>query len=235
MPDQPAAKHTLPSITSNFEVKIHGLDVDVGFFTQVTGLSAQVDVLEYPEGGLNDFVHKLPDARSSRATSRSSAAITKRDDAARPGSRRPSSRPSRRAVDSRCSTARATPVQTLERSTNAYPVKWTGTDLNAGGTEILTESLEIAHHGHRRCSRDGLAATRPRPRASSRPSSSIDGGADARLLLQPDRVLGLEDQRRGSTRRSPARALADAGVRRRPAAPDGAQPAVRPDASRRTR
>ena len=30
---------------------------------------------------------------------------------------------------------------------NAYPVKWTGGDLNAGGTEFLTESLEIAHNG----------------------------------------------------------------------------------------
>ena len=30
---------------------------------------------------------------------------------------------------------------------NAYPVKWTGGDLNASSTEILTESLEIAHSG----------------------------------------------------------------------------------------
>ena len=30
---------------------------------------------------------------------------------------------------------------------NAYPVKWTGGDLNASSTEILTESLEIAHGG----------------------------------------------------------------------------------------
>ena len=30
---------------------------------------------------------------------------------------------------------------------NAYPIKWTSSDLNAGGTEFLTESLEIAHNG----------------------------------------------------------------------------------------
>ena len=30
---------------------------------------------------------------------------------------------------------------------NAYPVKWTGSDLNAGGSEFLTQSLEIAHSG----------------------------------------------------------------------------------------
>src|SRR4029079_1214821 len=45
---------------SHFEVTIPSLDVQVGFFTQVQGLSAQVDVLEYPEGGRNDMVHKLP-------------------------------------------------------------------------------------------------------------------------------------------------------------------------------
>jgi phage tail-like protein len=30
---------------------------------------------------------------------------------------------------------------------NAYPVKWTGSDMNAGGNEIPTETLEIAHSG----------------------------------------------------------------------------------------
>ena len=29
----------------------------------------------------------------------------------------------------------------------AYPVKWTGPDVNAGGNEFMTESLEIAHSG----------------------------------------------------------------------------------------
>ena len=29
----------------------------------------------------------------------------------------------------------------------AYPVKWTGSDLNAGGSEFLTQSLEVAHSG----------------------------------------------------------------------------------------
>jgi phage tail-like protein len=30
---------------------------------------------------------------------------------------------------------------------NAYPVKWTGPDVNAGGNTVMTESLEIAHNG----------------------------------------------------------------------------------------
>src|SRR6476660_9693810 len=45
----------------NFEVTIPALtSLQVGFFTQATGLSMQSDVLEYLEGGRNDMVHKLP-------------------------------------------------------------------------------------------------------------------------------------------------------------------------------
>ena len=51
----------------HFEVKVPTLDVLVGFFTQVQGLSAQLDVLEYLEGGRNDMVHKLP-SRIKRLT-----------------------------------------------------------------------------------------------------------------------------------------------------------------------
>src|SRR3954452_23218268 len=43
-----------------FQVSIPVLTLELGFFTQVSGFSAQVDVLEYPEGGINDFVHRLP-------------------------------------------------------------------------------------------------------------------------------------------------------------------------------
>ncbi len=32
----------------------------------------------------------------------------------------------------------------------AYPVKWTGTDLDAGNGQVLFESVELAHHGIRK-------------------------------------------------------------------------------------
>jgi phage tail-like protein len=31
--------------------------------------------------------------------------------------------------------------------TNAFPIKWTGPNLNAGSNQIATESLEIVHEG----------------------------------------------------------------------------------------
>src|SRR5262245_61775306 len=43
-----------------FKVEFQGISVKDGYFASVTGFSAQADVLEYPEGGQNTFVHRLP-------------------------------------------------------------------------------------------------------------------------------------------------------------------------------
>jgi len=32
----------------------------------------------------------------------------------------------------------------------AFPVKWTGTDLDAGATQVIVESVELAHEGIRK-------------------------------------------------------------------------------------
>ena len=45
-------------MTFNFAVEIEGLLV--GGFTQVDGLSGEVEVEEYREGGVNGYTHKLP-------------------------------------------------------------------------------------------------------------------------------------------------------------------------------
>jgi phage tail-like protein len=128
----------------NFEVKVPALNVQVGFFTQVQGLSAQLDVLEYQEGGRNDMVHKLPtrikhgNITLKRGLTTEGALLTW----------------------FQASVVRAEPTDmsiTLYDSAGApqrswsfaqaYPVKWTASDLNAGGNELMTETLEVAHQG----------------------------------------------------------------------------------------
>ena len=128
----------------NFEVTIPSINVQVGFFTQATGLSMQIDVLEYLEGGRNDMVHKLPSrVKQGNITLKrglttehalltwfkasvtdvvpTDLAITLYDSAGKP--------------------------QRAWSFAQAYPVKWSVSDFNAGGTEVMTESLEIAHQG----------------------------------------------------------------------------------------
>ena len=41
----------------NFQVEVEGLIV--GSFSEVSGLGAEIDIEEYREGGVNEFVHKL--------------------------------------------------------------------------------------------------------------------------------------------------------------------------------
>jgi phage tail-like protein len=119
----------------------------IGRFQEVTGLAAELEVKEYPEGGMNDFVHKLPtrvkwpnivlkrgvthekgllqwfwDTRvSGKAANQHAVTLTLQG----PGSQ-------------------VVRVWSLQ---GAFPVKWTGPTLNVSSNSIATEQLEIAHHG----------------------------------------------------------------------------------------
>jgi phage tail-like protein len=138
------ADRTLLFHQSRFEVKIPTLQLQVGYFTQVQGLSAQVDVMEYPEGGRNDFVHKLP-TRIKHTNLTLKRGLTKE------GALLKWFYQTVVAADQKEMTLtlydqEGEPIQTWSFA-GAYPVKWTGPDANAGGSDVLTESLEIAHHG----------------------------------------------------------------------------------------
>jgi phage tail-like protein len=128
----------------NFEVKVPALNVQVGFFTQVQGLSAQLDVLEYQEGGRNDMVHKLPSrikqgnltlkrglTTEGALLSWFQASVVKAE-------------PTDLSITLYDSAGQ---VQRTWKFMQAYPVKWTASDFNAGGNEIMTETLEVAHQG----------------------------------------------------------------------------------------
>src|ERR1700750_409658 len=128
----------------NFEVTIPSINVQVGFFTQATGLSMQVDVLEYLEGGRNDMVHKLPSRVKQGNITLKRGLTTEHALLAW----------FKASVVDVDATDRAITLYDSEGNpqrawsfAQAYPVKWTVSDFNAGGTEVMTESLEIAHQG----------------------------------------------------------------------------------------
>jgi phage tail-like protein len=127
-----------------FEVTVPALNVHVGFFTQATGLTAQVDVLEYLEGGRNDMVHKLP-SRIKQGN------ITLKRGVTTEGALLAWFKATVVKVQPTDLTIKlydsASQPQRTWSFAQAYPVKWTVSDLNAGGNEIMTETLEIAHQG----------------------------------------------------------------------------------------
>ena len=129
---------------SHFEVKIPSLDIQVGYFTQVQGLSAQVDVMEYPEGGRNDYVHKLP-TRIKHTNLTLKRGLTK-EGALLDWLKKTVVKAEPAEMSLTLCDYEGKPVR-IWSFAGAYPVKWTGPDANAGGNEMMSETLEIAHLG----------------------------------------------------------------------------------------
>jgi phage tail-like protein len=120
--------------------------VAAGAFHQVTGLSSELEVTPYPEGGVNDFVHQLPVRHTwGRITLRRGvvrdpglwswyeAGLTESLGARRDG-----------AVI--VLTPSGTPALAWHFRAG-IAAKWTGPDLNAGQDSVAIEAIEIAHEG----------------------------------------------------------------------------------------
>ena len=128
---------------SRFAVDVEGLLVAV--FTGCSGLSAEIEVEAYPEGGLNDYEHKLPGRTSYGNLSLTGGVgnsifmwdwfhkatvgqVTRRD---------------------------ISVVMYMRNGfeamrwniTGAFPVVWEGPEFDAESDEVTVHTLEIAHNG----------------------------------------------------------------------------------------
>ncbi|MEU8243913.1 phage tail protein [Actinoplanes missouriensis] len=132
-----------PFLAFRFEVRID--DLPVGGFSDCTGLSVETEFLDYPEGGVNDHVHRLP------GRSRFPNLVLKRG-----------------IVDRLLWDWHAELLRGVVRFRNgtvlvkdaagnrtdlsfefkrALPMKWTGPELSAGGNAVAVETFELAHQG----------------------------------------------------------------------------------------
>jgi phage tail-like protein len=132
-----------PYMSYNFAVEIGG--VVVGGFSEVSGLSSQIDLESYEEGGLNNFVHKFP-KHTTYPNLILSRGLVKIDlfymwyEATSQG-----------LIQLLNGTvlllnSRQIPVMwwTFKK---AYPVKWEGPQLNASSDDIAVEKIELVHQG----------------------------------------------------------------------------------------
>jgi phage tail-like protein len=139
----PALPPLQPYPTFNFAVEVEGLLV--GGFTQVDGLSGDVGVEEYREGGVNGYTHKLP-GRTSFANLELRYGLTGVGmlwdwfAATTEGSIQ------RRNGTVMLLDRRRIPVMWWNFR-NALPVRWTGPTFAASDDQIGIESLELAHEG----------------------------------------------------------------------------------------
>jgi phage tail-like protein len=132
-----------PEPLSRHQFVLQIADIDtIGFFMHCSGLELTFDVYEYHEGGNNDFVHRLPGGMRypnlllSRGLTNEDALLkwfyatnTKAE-----------------TKDITLTLSYGTSNRTWKFA-DAFPIKWTGPQLDADGANIPTESLEIVHSG----------------------------------------------------------------------------------------
>jgi len=129
---------------NHFVLEIKGLAI--GAFREVTGLQMERDILEYTEGGNNDFVHKLP-GRVKYPNLVLKRGITDQDELMK-WFWQTQAVPIRKPVTVQLVDSAAKIMRTWSFDA-AYPVKWIGPNLNAGSDSPATEQLELVHAGMR--------------------------------------------------------------------------------------
>ena len=126
-----------------FAVEIEG--IAAGWFTECSGLSIERDVTPHPEGGVNDFVHQLPEpvTRTSITLKRGLADNTLWDwfqQGVYDGQVAPRS----------ISVVYYHPDGSEAgrwNLTNAWPTKWSADSLQTASNQTLIETLELTQNG----------------------------------------------------------------------------------------
>jgi len=133
-----------PVLGFNFRVEINGV-FEAGF-NEVSGLQAEIEVQEYREGGINDFMHKFagPVKFPSNLVLKNGNTDSVKlwswyQDVMR-------GKFDRKSLDVVLLDA-AGDEKRRWKFKNAYPVKWNGPGLKATSSEVALESLELAHEG----------------------------------------------------------------------------------------
>jgi len=131
-----------------FRIELDGLVV--GGFTEVSGLQAEMETEDYREGGVNDYVHKLPKLTKYPNMSLKRG-LTSSDELWN------WFRDSKNGKIKR----RNGSLIVLDASGNeswrwnfsqAYPVKWAGPELRSDSGSVAFETIELVHNGF---SKDG--------------------------------------------------------------------------------
>lgn len=138
-----------PAIGYLFAVKIEGQEL--GPFTKIAGLGAKYDVLTVKEGGENTFVHSLPGrvtyenlklTRPVGSASRTLAAwFTEFQDKLSAASHY---EPTTAAITAFGPDNAEAGMWSL---TGVVPVSYSGPTFEAGSSNVLVETLELAHNG----------------------------------------------------------------------------------------
>ncbi|MFZ0388947.1 MAG: phage tail protein [Calditrichia bacterium] len=136
-------KRTDPYGAYHYLVEIGG--VIAAGFSEVSGISRETQVEDYQEGGLNEFVHRLPGpARFQNIVLK--RGITDSGELFQ-WHQEVISGKIRRRNGSIILQDNAGEERWRWNFIEAYPAKWSGPSLQAGSSAVAIETLELAHHG----------------------------------------------------------------------------------------
>ncbi|MEU0885666.1 phage tail protein [Lentzea sp. NPDC005914] len=139
-----------PPFTGRFKLTIDGLEI--GAFTEISGLSVQIDVEELAEGGQNQYTHKLP-GRMKWPNLVFKRGITDTDNlfawfakCSGDGLAAADEKVERHHGAITLLDAKGKAVRTWN-FVDAFPVKWSGPRLAASSRDAAVEELEVCHCG----------------------------------------------------------------------------------------
>ena len=148
-----ARAHTVdPPFVGRFVFTVDG--VTIGAFTEVSGLSVQIDVEEVAEGGQNGYTHKLlgrmkwPNLVLKRGVTDTDALFAWLSECSGEGLTRKGNKIVPKDGKVSVLDSRGNPLRTWH-FTGAKPVKWSGPRLAASSRELAVEELEVCHSGFR--------------------------------------------------------------------------------------
>jgi len=146
--DNRTANRVDPFTTFKFHVEIG--EIKEAAFSECSGLDMSTEVKEYSEGGLNEFVHKLPGrTKHSNVTLKRGLAVSNElfnwyqemEEALLTG------KPVEFKKVTITLNATANEQQMSWTLADAFPVKWAGPGFKADESAVAIESIEFAHHG----------------------------------------------------------------------------------------
>ena len=130
-----------PGTVLHFAVSIDG-SMDA-VFSECTGLQMELEVMDYQEGGRNDYIHKLP-GRLKQANITLRRGIVKKDKLWDWALKAFSGKVERKNVDVVLYASDGQQMM-MWSLYDAYPVKWIGPGLKASDNSIAVDTFELAY------------------------------------------------------------------------------------------
>jgi len=201
--------------SATFSVVVDGkTEFDSTRWTEVSGLSFTVSVVEHQEGGENGFVHKFPGPLSFPNITLTRG-VTPNDGfhewikSIEPTGNAPKQRVVPRFnVSINLLSARGTDILRTWTLRDAFPISWTGPSFTASSDNYLTEQLVLAHHGFTVETKE-----RPKPQAKKNLANAYKKAAQrqAAMLIERQKNQARHAVREGVKEEAAAAASALGG------------------------